>query len=54
MIFNSMLKEIKNIIELKKDILINAFIITIFMSIFSGIIPSLIASYKKPLKVLKD
>ncbi len=54
MVFNMLLKgnDIE-IIKLKKDTLISVLKSIIFMSFISGLIPSLLAAKKKPLKILK-
>ena len=54
--FNMMLEsnEMENIINIKKDTLINVFLIVISMSILSSFIPSFSAARKKSLMVLKS
>ena len=52
--YNEILKENLNIISLKKDTLLDVFKVIVLMSFFSGIIPSLLASKKNSLKVLKS
>ena len=54
--FNMMLEsnEMKNIINIKKDTLINVFLIVISMPILSSFIPSFSAARKKSLMVLKS
>ena len=54
LVFNQILKDSLNIITLKKDTLINVFQLILIMSLISGIFPSLIASRKRPLEVLKS
>ena len=53
-VFNQILEDNLNIISIKKDTLIDVLLLIIFMSFFSGIIPSLLASKKSPVKVLKS
>lgn len=55
LVFNLLINESGiEFIKLKKDTLINVFVIVIFMSILSSFIPSLLASKKNSLKVLKS
>ena len=54
-VFNMLIDEGEiEFISLKKDIIINVFIFVIFMSIVSSFVPSIIASKKNSLKVLKS
>ena len=54
-VFNMLLEgEYIEIISIKKDTLLNVFLCVILMSIFSSLIPSLVASKKVAIKVLKN
>ena len=54
-VFNMLINEgAIEFITLKKDTLINVFLVVMFLSILSSIVPSLIASKKNSLKVLKS
>ena len=54
-VFNMLIEEGEiEFITLKKNTIINVFMFVMFMSILSSFIPSLIASKKNSLKVLKS